>query len=323
MTKLAPAFEVKVNGVKHDIVEAEARGSAVSLELGSPLSFGDTVTVKYTQPAEGRIIDLAGNLLANFDDMNVDLEIPDPNESDPPNFKDAKSSDTGDEIRVSFNEPITREIIKPEPPRMLEFEAERSVPDRYSVAEFAIRASWTRGIESTRDEHDYYEYRYQKTTGGTWSDWLRTEFEEAEIEGLDAQTQYDFEVRAVNGAGAGASIDGMVTTPDPLPAGPTNDTHNGPYRVGPNDFILFWRGVPDGAVGILIQMRENAQSEWVVQERRDGITTTEIFPGTGNNTRNFIDVPANITGWQLRYRAVDSGGNPVTRWGTPLTLPAR
>ena len=78
-----------------------------------------------------------------------------------------------------------------------------------------------------------YEYRY-RVSGGTWGSWTSTGLNAATdpdgnfeytVTGLTNGTSYDFDVRAVNDVGAGASAGALTETPQPnTPDAPTNVT---------------------------------------------------------------------------------------------------
>ena len=108
------AFTVEVNGNDNPVEEVDVGGSSVTLVVQNRLAFGDTITVTYEPPTTSKITDRFGNELAAFADQTVENELPDPNDTDPPEFDGAETDSEGLEISISFNEDIEASV----PPNM-------------------------------------------------------------------------------------------------------------------------------------------------------------------------------------------------------------
>ena len=184
------AFTVKVGGNSRGVDTVAISGSAVTLTLASAFRPGDTLTVSYTKPGSNPIKDAADN-----------------------------EADSLAETTVTNNLAATA----PEAPGSLAAGVYRisTVPVRVAADIFELSwiIPWHNG--SPIEKH---QYRYAEGTSvpaaTTWVDIPNsapgqpndTDFN---LTGLDADTEYTFEVRAVNGINPGPAGSVTRTTPTP------------------------------------------------------------------------------------------------------------
>ena len=206
------AFTVEVNGTDNPVEEVDVGGSSVTLVVQNRLAFGDTITVTYEPPTTSKITDRFGNELAAFADQTVENELPDPNDTDPPEFDGAETDSEGLEISISFNEDIEASV----PPNMpVELALLDDRPDPVNEHRYILEFRWSPGIENDQTERDYYEYRIREITTPVtaWPAWARTEAGTVAIDNLPPNRMYQFQVRAVNLGGPSAPESITVPTP--------------------------------------------------------------------------------------------------------------
>ena len=206
------AFTVEVNGTDNPVEEVDVGGSSVTLVVQNRLAFGDTITVTYEPPTTSKITDRFGNELAAFTDQTVDNELPDPNDTDPPEFDGAETDSEGLEISISFNEDIEASV----PPNMpVELGLLDSREDPVNDHRYILEFRWSPGIENDQTERDYYEYRIREVTDPVtaWPAWARVDAGNVAIDNLPPNRMYEFAARAVNLGGPSPEETIVVSTP--------------------------------------------------------------------------------------------------------------
>jgi len=327
MVALADAFKVKVGNKNRPIDSAEVSGASVELTLEDRIAFadGNKIKVTYTPPAEGFLTDLFNNKMAAFRNKKVSNKTLDPSDSTPPTFDEAETSTEGDTISIRFDEDIKRTTIRPEPVRDLaELEAGRRFDDETDPAEYYIDWRWQRGIESQRDAHDYYQYRFRKTSVTAFGDWVIVDEPRADIGDLDPGTEYEIEVQAVNTGGASDSVKDKATTLAALPAGPSPSyvsgplLHGTPHQQNYNYILGAFGSVPTGTAKILVQYRpSNKLTDDDAWETILTLTTWNADQATSNYVADTYD----FRNGQGRARALDTGDNPLSQWSATWTFP--
>ncbi len=172
------AFTVKVGGTGRDVSTVAIAGSAVTLTLASAFRPGDTLTVSYTKPGTNPIKDAADNEAVSLAETTVTNNLA-------ATAPDAPGSLAAGTVNIS---------TAPVRPAADVFELSWTIP-------------WHNG--SAIEKH---QYRYAEGSSvppsTTWVDIPTsapgepndTDFN---VSGLDADTEYTFEVRAVNGIDPG------------------------------------------------------------------------------------------------------------------------
>ena len=119
-----------------------------------------------------------------------------------------------------------------------------------------------------------YQYRYQMA-GGDWSgaSWMDTSpalSRTATVSSLTNESNYDFEVQALNSNGAGPTASASAMPMSTVPATPTNLRQT---DRGPNHITLAWDAAA-GATGYEIQRRVNG-GEWEMLTGVSGTSHTD------------------------------------------------
>ena len=173
------AFEVKVEGttVALGSVSRSQEGEQLLIQLPNNVRPGETVTLSYTRPGTDALKDAAGNEAASFTDRAVTNNLA---------------------------------ATAPEAPGSL---AATAVADDPTKMDLAWTTPWDNGDAITR-----FEVRHAAgtsvPTATTWTaiDGSGAATTSHQVSGLDAATEYTFEVRAVNGIGNGAEASITSTT---------------------------------------------------------------------------------------------------------------
>ena len=169
------AFTVKVGGNSRGVDTVAISGSAVTLTLASAFRPGDTLTVSYTKPGSNPIKDAADNEAVSLAETTVTNLLA----ATAPDMPGMFTADSG--------------LVSPLPPPV--FLAD--------VLDLSWTTPWHNGSDITK-----YQYRYAVGTSipasTTWTDFPDSaNATGGEVTGLDADTQYTVEVRAVNGINPG------------------------------------------------------------------------------------------------------------------------
>ena len=169
------AFTVKVGGISRGVDTVAISGSAVTLTLASAFRPGDTLTVSYTKPGSNPIKDAADNEADSLAETTVTNLLA----ATAPDMPGMFTADSG--------------LVSPLPPPV--FLAD--------VLDLSWTTPWHNGSDITK-----YQYRYAVGTSipasTTWTDFPDSaNATGGEVTGLDADTQYTVEVRAVNGINPG------------------------------------------------------------------------------------------------------------------------
>ena len=209
---LEQAFKVKVNNKNNPIQEVEVGGSSVTLVVQNRIQFGDTITVSYTVPVTSKITDIFGNELAAFSDEPVDNELPDPSDTDPPEFDDASTDKEGSEISISFDEDIVASI-PPNPVTNLN-ELDSGL-DGITDYKYFIEWRWSPGLSDNDNEPQYYQFRFRRVTipASDWSAYTRVDVGSVRINNLFPNAQYEIGVVPINVGGQGAEVTDVADTP--------------------------------------------------------------------------------------------------------------
>ena len=188
-------FKVTVDGGAETEPSAVAiDGAVVTLTLATAVTAAQAVTVRYTAPAGQGAVglrDAAGNAVA---------------------------SDTA--ARTVANE--TGATVPGAPASLAA-----------NVGDGGVTLAWEAPASDGGTAVTGYEYRYRKESETTWPAWtaVAAEARQAAVSGLDNDTLYRFELRAVNQQGAGEAAD-TTATPDAT-------TCNAPELAGRDEV---WRG---------------------------------------------------------------------------------
>ncbi len=155
-----------------------------------------------------------------------------------------------------------------------------------------------------------YEYRLSSDDGNTWGQWTDAgTATSVRISGLSNGTEYLFQIRGVNSAGAGEPSYSWSQTPVGPPLAPTGLTG----RVGDSQVTLSWTAPSSGYFPTTYQYRQSS----------DGGSTWGQWIGTGNSNRTTATVSGLTNGveYTFQVRAVNKGGASASTasWsGTPL-----
>ena len=268
------AFTVKVGGRARPVITVSFSGNRhVNLILGSAFRPGDTVTVSYSAPETGPIQDVARNAAASFADEVVtnDLAATAP---EAPGFLGA-----------------TPDIISAVPVRLY--------ADRILLA---WATPWNNGSDIMKFQVRHVE---GSTAGGAWTDIDNSDGNTTThtVTGLTADTEYTFEVRAVNGIEEGAEVTVMATTATPTWALTLTDSDG-------NAVTQLTEGGPSAtatvsiANGVRFSTDQTVALEWNGLDIRVG-----LIQGAGGT--DTITIPAGESSGSLEISAPELGGSAV------------
>ena len=209
---LKDAFAVKVDGVDNEVTEVEVSGSSINLKVMDMVDFGDSVVVSYTKPNTSPITDLFGNELDSFVDKDVDNEVLDPDDSDPPMFDGASTDKEGFEISISFDEDVVAAVPPPAVTQLNELDSGEDTANEYK---YFIEWRWSPGIATADNAHQYYQYRYRKVTvpESPWSGYNRVNQGSVKIGNLDPNSTFEIGVVGTNVGGNGPEQTDTADTP--------------------------------------------------------------------------------------------------------------
>ena len=180
------AFTVEVGGEDRGVDTVAISGRAVTLTLASAFRPGDALTVSYAKPGSNPIKDAANNEAVSLAETTVTNNLA------------ATAPEAPGGLSADFDEISTAPL--------------RLAAD---ILELSWVTPWHNGSPIEK-----YQYRYAAGSSvppsTTWTDVPGGANEIGlDVTGLDADTEYTFEVRAVNGIGNGDAATAMRTTPDP------------------------------------------------------------------------------------------------------------
>ena len=303
-------FTVTVGGTEADIERIEVQGSNVSLELEMDdyVSFGETVTVSYNPPAAGIIQDALGNQIGAIaaDDFTVANNIPDPNETDPPEVNSVTVSEDGTTVQISFDEPVFFSTFPPGMVAMLD--VSESTHDEITWTWLAPDEQ-----EGVSGPVEWYEYRYRKS-GGVWGSRTKITTTSVTVTDLDEETSYQIEVRAGNdGGGAGAGQTDTGRTVALLPAIPDALIS----RLSTNTFLSWQtaalRNVGIRAVSVKVELLGNGV--WAVLSAQSG-SRDYVYSGGAS----FTTIQLNTTrstfpsgSFDIRVTFLDNNGLVISK----------
>ena len=209
---LKDAWAVKVDGAANEVTDVEVSGSSVNLKVKDMIDFGDTIEVSYTKPDTTPITDLFGNELESFVDKDVDNEVLDPDDSDPPMFDGASTDKEGFEISISFDEDVVAAIPPPAVTQLNELSSGEDTSNQYK---YFIEWRWSPGIATADNEHQYYQYRYRKVTvpESSWSGYNRVNVGSVVIGNLDPNSTFEIGVIGTNVGGDSPEQTDTADTP--------------------------------------------------------------------------------------------------------------
>ena len=291
-------FTVRVNGTEADIERVEVQGSSVSLDLEDSdfVEHGETVTVAYNPPAGAALQDELGNTVAAIpaNELTVRNDVPDPNETDPPEPVSAVVIEDGSLVRVVFNEPV---FFQTQPPGAV---AGLGVTARESDS-----LTWTwmapAVIDKLQGRATWYEWRYREGNGA-WTIRRRINAPTVTVTGLTDATEYTIEIRAGNPAGPGPTASNKARTRGDIPD----------LYIARSDRIFRmasgYGNIWDGGVGAPSGERvmtglgfDPAGDMYVCGETRDRIYRSP--GGYGGTFDAGIDMPANSTSGSVAFDA--------------------
>ncbi len=247
------AYTVKVEGNSRTPTSANRSvlGTGVLLALGSAIRPGETVTVSYTKPSSNPLKDAADNEVESFTDQ-----------------------------------PVTNNLAAtaPEAPSSLLL-ADVAVPGQ-PANEYADRLGlfwntpWHNGSDITKFQYRYAEGASVPATT-TWVDIPDSAPGEQNsntyvVDGLDPDTQYTFEVRAVNGIGGGDEKAFTDTTLSPNWSFTLRDSSN-------NDVTELTEGGATATATVSIANNVRFSADQTVQLKWGGLTLGpgDLIQGAG------------------------------------------
>ena len=172
-----------------------------------------------------------------------------------------------------------------------------------------VELSWTRPSGTITS----YKIRYSKTSTRGSASWVAIPGSGAGTEthtvtGLDNESEYSFQIRAVNGAGDGAATDWVTATPSSSPATPAAPTDL-TATAGDAQVELSWTG-PGGTI-TSYELRYDktgvrGSASWVTIPGSDANTVTHLVTGLDNESE-----------YSFQIRAVNGAGDgAATDWVT-------
>ena len=282
------AFTVKVGGTSRGVDTVAISGRAVTLTLASAFRPGDALTVAYSKPGTNPIKDAADN-----------------------------EADSLAETAITNNLAATA----PDAPSSL-VTADSNVPG--TANEYGDRLGlfwsipWHNGSDITK-----FQYRYAEGTSvpptSTWvdiPDSAPTEQNQDSytVDGLDAGTQYTFEMRAVNGIGGGGEKAATDTTLSPAWSFTLRDSSN-------NNVTELTEGGDSATATVSITNNVRFSTEQTVTLEWDGTEITSgLIQGAGGSATITID--ANGNSGTLEISAPDPGGSASYEFPTTRDLTA-
>jgi hypothetical protein len=161
-----------------------------------------------------------------------------------------------------------------------------------------------------------YDLRYRIVGDAAWTASDATT-SAATIDGLLASTPYEFQVRALNVAGAGAWSTSAFATPWDLPSVPADLA----LEAGDELLVADWAAsAPNGggAVSYEVEYRSSPDTEWTAAATTAETTATidGLSNGTGYTVRVRATTPVASSAW------TEASAVPVTLPGTPADLAA-
>ena len=172
-----------------------------------------------------------------------------------------------------------------------------------------VELSWTRPSGTITS----YKILYSKTSTRGSASWVAIPGSGAGTEthtvtGLDNESEYSFQIRAVNGAGDGAATDWVTATPSSSPATPAAPTDL-TATAGDAQVELSWTG-PGGTI-TSYEIRYDktgvrGSASWVTIPGSDANTVTHLVTGLDNESE-----------YSFQIRAVNGAGDgAATDWVT-------
>ncbi len=185
------------------------------------------------------------------------------------------------------------------------------------VGNTQITLNWTLPTNAGLAKIDNVQVRHKVKTAANWGAWsdLGATATTTTVGSLTNGTEYSFEVRAVNtaGAGAAASVD---ATPNVVPVAPTNLT----AAVGDTQVTLTWT-LPGGTLtGLQVRHKVKTASNWGAWSDLAGTATTTDVTGLTNGTEYSFEVRAVNTAGDGPAASVDATPDVVP--GVPTNLTA-
>ena len=308
-------FTVLVDGAEADIERVEVQGSSVSLdlEMADYVEHGEVVTVSYAPPTAGVLQDALGNKVTAIaaDDVTVRNNVPDPNETDPPEVRSASVLADGSVIRVVFSEPLSFSEL---PPGAVAGLAETA------RAKDSITWSWMApaAIDNVAGAPKWYEWRIREVFG-SWGARRRITGTTIKVTGLSAETWYDIEVRAGNDAGPGQSTQDRAQTTADLPEVPIAVTvRSSSLGAGRGVYVGLWLSsetatVPTATKCEMELLRNGSYVSLVCSLRTitfSGTSRTAAVAVGGDNTWTLDEQRFGT----FRVRLLDNADNPVSQW---------
>ena len=261
------AFTVKVGGTSRTISTAAASGaSGIVLTLSTAFRPGDTLTVSYTVPTLNPIQDIAGNDAAALTNEAVSNTLP-------ATAPDAPGSLAANAEKISVT-PL------------------RLAADRM---ELTWNTPWANGDAITKFRVRHVE---GSTAGGTWTDidGSGAGTREHTVGGLKPDTEYTFEVQAVNGIGNGAAATVTQRTPAPAWSFTLRDSAN-------NNVTELTEGGDSATATVSIINSVRFSADQTVMLEWGGVDLASRRPIQGANEATTITIPANGSSGSLEISA--------------------
>lgn len=187
-----------------------------------------------------------------------------------------------------------------------------------SVTRTTAELSWTAPTDDGGSEITEYQYRYQEgtTAGGSWTDTNSTDTT-FEVTGLTANTEYTFQVRAVNSVGQSTGSNAVTETTENLtvPSAPQNLTATA--DANGTEMDLDWDAPSDNGGASITDYEYRYQ---------EGSTAGGTWTSTGSTTTAYTVTGLDKgTEYTFQVRAVNSQGqstsNPSVTETTDTTVP--
>ncbi len=137
-----------------------------------------------------------------------------------------------------------------------------------------VTLSWDAPASNGGSAITGYQYRYQMA-GGAWSSWMATSpalARTATVTSLTNESNYNFEVQAVNARGPG---DTATDSAMPMSTVPDTPMSFGSTSTGPTEIALSWDAVT-GAVSYQLQRRTNGGAWGAPMDAGSGTTYTDM-----------------------------------------------